>query len=221
MGITNSRTMKLKGEIIGNKVILMIDPGATNNFISLNTIHKLNLPYSFLKFGVTLDNGDKILGEGKCKQPEIRVQGVVIIEDFLILELGNTDIIMGLQWLEKLGEITTNWKEQVMKYNVGTHQFIPRDPSLGVTQISLKAMERMSRKEKHGVLIKVSHLQKNDKPAIHDPPSYLQPVLQHYQSFLSDPLSLPPVRQHDHAITLKDGVNSVNVRPYRYPQIQE
>lgn len=72
------------------------------------------------------------------------MQGLKICDDFLILELGSSDIILGLQWLEKLGDITTNWKEQIMKFSwEGQFVELRGDPSLGVTQISLKAMERV------------------------------------------------------------------------------
>ena len=33
IGLTSSKTMKLQGEIKGKGVIVMIDPGATHNFI--------------------------------------------------------------------------------------------------------------------------------------------------------------------------------------------
>lgn len=115
MAISNPKTMKLKGLIEGVEVIIMIDPGAMNNFISHKTVQQLNLPYSTsVKFGVTVGNGERIQGEGECKALCVEVQGMIILEDFLILELGNSGVILGLQWLEKLGETTTDWKKQVM-----------------------------------------------------------------------------------------------------------
>ena len=55
MGISNPKTMMLKGQIEGVEVILMIDQGATDNVMSHKTVRKLNLPYSAsVKFGVTL-----------------------------------------------------------------------------------------------------------------------------------------------------------------------
>ena len=52
----------------GVEVILMIDSGATNNFISHKIVQQLNLPYSAsIKFGVTLGNGEQIQGDGECK----------------------------------------------------------------------------------------------------------------------------------------------------------
>lgn len=68
MALTNPKTMKLRRHINVKEVILKLDPGATNNFISLKTLKELNLPYSTcVKFGVTLGNGEKLQGEGECK----------------------------------------------------------------------------------------------------------------------------------------------------------
>ena len=48
------------------------------------------------------------------------------------------------------------------------------DPSLGVTQISLKAMERVLKKEKNnGVLVELSQLQEDRKAEMNEPPAYL------------------------------------------------
>lgn len=79
MGFSNPKTMKMKGEICGMEVIILIDPGATNNFISTHNVHKLQLTYSnHIQFGVTFGNGEKIHGEGECKQLFIEVQEFTI-----------------------------------------------------------------------------------------------------------------------------------------------
>ena len=36
-----------------------------------------------------------------------------------------------------------------------------------------------------------------------------------------EPRGLPPIRKHEHKITIKEGVNPVNVRPYRYAHAQK
>jgi hypothetical protein len=97
VGLTKPKTMKLKGEIEGVEDVLMIDLGAKTNFMSLELGERLNIPYSsFFRFDVTLRNGKKIQGEGKCRQLRVEVQGFSIIEDFLILELGSTNVIIRL-----------------------------------------------------------------------------------------------------------------------------
>lgn len=44
IGISNPKTMKLKGLFCGKEVVVMIDPGATHNFVSLEIVSELNIP---------------------------------------------------------------------------------------------------------------------------------------------------------------------------------
>lgn len=46
-------------------------------------------------------------------------------------------------------------------------------------------------------------------------------VLQRHWQIFEEPKTLPPVRDTDHSITLQEGVESINVRPYRYPHVQK
>ena len=44
VGLSNPKTMKLMGSIQGEGVVIMVDPGATHNFVSLATVRKLGIP---------------------------------------------------------------------------------------------------------------------------------------------------------------------------------
>lgn len=111
MGLTSPHTMKMLGCIGEKKVVVMVDPGATHNFISLEGVEKLQVPVLPSKdFGVSFRTGEPVVGTGICKSVVLEMQVIVIVESFLPLALGNLDIILGIQWLEKLGTMTTNWK---------------------------------------------------------------------------------------------------------------
>lgn len=57
------------------------------------------------------------------------------------LDLGNSDIILGVQWLEKLGTIMTNKKTHEMIFDVGRQPVkLVGDPLLVKAKISLKFM---------------------------------------------------------------------------------
>lgn len=43
IGLTNPKTMKILGEIHGVSVVVMVDPGATHNFVSLEAVAKLGI----------------------------------------------------------------------------------------------------------------------------------------------------------------------------------
>lgn len=160
VGFTSTKTFKIRGEVNGNPVIVMIDPGATHNFIALHAVEKLGIDCSPTKaFGVSLGTGDLIQSNGECKSVVLLMQGLTVIENFLPIILGNSDLILGLQWLEKLGNMTINWKSQIISFKMGSEMVVlNEDASLGRSGIGLKAMMRTLRKERQGFLVEFNYL---------------------------------------------------------------
>ena len=224
VGLSSPKTMKLRGQINGHEVIVMIDPSATHNFISTRLIQQLKLHVVTTKeFGVSLGNGESIKGSGECKGITLQFAEVDVREDFLPFQLGNSDVLLGVQWLEKLGHVTTNWKSQRMSFKVGSRTVVLQgDASLTHTKVSLKAMIKTVRKEGGGLLVEVRQMEKSEDKAINpDIPMFLQPVLNKFGPVFKSTMGLPPYRGHEHAIVLKEGSNPVSIRPYRYPQFQK
>lgn len=230
VGITNPKTMKMLGEIMGQKVVVMVDPGATHNFISLAAVERLGLPLIPSKgFGVSLGTGAYVRGDGECMGVVLQLQGITVIENYLPLQLGNSDLILGIQWLEKLGTISTNWKTLTLKFKLGQDNVVLKgDLALGRTMISLKAMMRTIKKGGEGFMVECNHLgvpvtvgQKVNEESPKEVPKYLEATLRQHTEVFQMPSGLPPSRGHEHCITLKEGTNPVSVRPYRYPQSQK
>lgn len=98
VGLTNPKTMRLRGLLGSQEVIVLIDPGATHNFLSLGLIKAAGLEVLPTGcFGVSLGNGDAIKGEGLCKGVVLQLDGGVEVQaDFLPLELGSSDVILGV-----------------------------------------------------------------------------------------------------------------------------
>ena len=44
----------------------------------------------------------------------------------------------------------------------------------------------------------------------------MQNVLQEFRDVFKEPSTLPPSKGHDHRITLVEGAQPVNIRPYKY-----
>ena len=49
----------------------------------------------------------------------------------------------------------------------------------------------------------------------------MKELLQEFLDLFNNPSSLPSIREVDHRITLKEGTEPVNVRPYRYAHYQK
>ena len=103
-GLTTKGTMKLKGEIKGREVLVLIDSGATHNFIHNRVVEERELPgEKGTQFGVTTGDGTKCKGRGVCRRVELRLKDITIVADFLAIELENVDVILGMQWLDTTG----------------------------------------------------------------------------------------------------------------------
>lgn len=105
-GLTSPKTMKLRGTIEKQEAVILIDPDATHNFILLQLVRHKQIPITKTgSYGVTMGTGGSIKGEGVCRGVNLQVQGLNIVDEFLLLNLGSDDIILGIQWLEKLGTV--------------------------------------------------------------------------------------------------------------------
>lgn len=104
VGLTTLGTMKMTGKLGSRAVMVLVDCGATHNFLSLELVNELELPItSTTNYGVVMGTGESVKGKGICKGVVLEIQNIQAVEDFLPLELGSTDVILGMQWLGELG----------------------------------------------------------------------------------------------------------------------
>lgn len=149
VGITSKKTMKMKGRMGDRDVVVLIDSGATCNFISKKLVGELKLPVvETVGFGVAVGNGEVISGSGKCEGVEVLIQGVTIKEEFLLFELGTIDLVLGYSWLAELGETRINWGLNILRFQRDEKWVsICSDPELLKAQVSLNTMEKLCDKE--------------------------------------------------------------------------
>ena len=123
VGLTASKTMKLKGMIGSQEVVVLIDTGATHNFISMDLVKKLAIPRVATDgYGVLMGTGLAVQGDGVCKGVVLSLQKVEMVEYFLPLELGSSDVILGIWWLDSLGGMHVNRHTLAMKFKLGKTQ---------------------------------------------------------------------------------------------------
>ncbi|WOH08030.1 hypothetical protein DCAR_0727466 [Daucus carota subsp. sativus] len=114
-----------------------------------------------------------------------------------------------------------------MKFEVeGELITLKGDPTLVKSRVSLKSMLRMLKKKEMGYWVECSSLESSraqDTQLLANTtiPAFLATTISQHTQVFAEPTGLPPVRNHEHAICLKQGSNPVGVRPYRYPQSQK
>ncbi|KAF7810390.1 Retrotransposable element Tf2 [Senna tora] len=222
VGITNEKTMKLMGKVRGKEVLIMIYSGATHNFISEELVKKMGLDMENTKsYRVTLGDGYTVQQQGCCKGLEIEMQGLRIRENFYLFKLGDVDMILGVEWLESLGEVRVNWKQLTMKFKTKQGLVcLVRDPALAKSLVSMKNLMRSARKGGQGFLLELNEIamQAETDPAIDE---RIQKLIDDNAEMGKTTEGLPPHRSRDHAIIIKEGEQPPNMRPYRYLHSQK
>lgn len=139
------------------KAVILVDCGATHSFLSLDLIRQLEIPTSTTSHsGVVMGTGLSVKGRGILKGVVVEVQGLTIVEDFLPLELGSTDVILGMQWLSPLGNMEVNWKLLTMKFRMGESvKTLKGDLGLSKAGVSLKTMVKTLQQEGQGVWVEL------------------------------------------------------------------
>ena len=127
VGLSNPGTMKVKGKLLGREIIVLIDCGATHNFISESLVEELQISTkSTTNYGVILGSGTAIKGKGVCEAIEMMIGEWRVIDDFLLLELGGVDAILGMQWLYSLGITEVDWKNLILTFKLNSDFYSPR-----------------------------------------------------------------------------------------------
>ncbi|KAA0043866.1 Ty3/gypsy retrotransposon protein [Cucumis melo var. makuwa] len=120
---------QVEGKIGKEEVVILIDCGATHNFIAEKLVTKLELiPQETPNYGVN--------------------------DSFLPLELRGVDIILGMQWLYSLGVTEVDWKNLLLSFcHQGRKITIRGDPSLTKTRVSLKNLVKSWETDDQGFLV--------------------------------------------------------------------
>ena len=106
-------------------------------------------------YRVILGSGMAVKGRGICNQVELILGDWKIVDNFLPLELGGVDVILGMQWLHTLGLIEVDWRKLTLTFIQNEQKVVIKgDPSLTKARVSLKHMMKTWTPSDQGFLIK-------------------------------------------------------------------
>ena len=63
-----------------------------------------------------LGSDTAIKGKGICEVVELKMNGWNVVANFLPLELGGVDVVLGMQWLYSLGIPKVDWRNLTMTF---------------------------------------------------------------------------------------------------------
>ena len=148
-------------------------------------------------------NGEKLQGSDICNNVILSCQGCKMPVDLLILPLEGCQIVLGAQWMKKLGEITLNLDKLMVRFTYGNKTYTWQ----GIQQQDVKLVDQkiLGKEHAHGqITIMVYSIDTKQKKEtqnfLQKLPEEIQILLQQNPEVTSPIIPLPTQRQHDHKI---------------------
>ncbi|KAG7559778.1 Aspartic peptidase domain superfamily [Arabidopsis thaliana x Arabidopsis arenosa] len=211
-GVPGYSTMKVRG--IHNKRVLfvLLDSGSTHNFMDPKAAECLGVkqkPAGMTR--VSVADGSQLQVLGKVDQFKWEFQGTPFQADFMIIPLGGCDVVLGVQWLVTLGDITWNLQKLEMSFMWNKHKVLLH----GTKQGSVREVRKIKFNKGQEEQVQLSMISANviDQPGDwsisaleldnRDDASFtaVQRLKEVIADIFSEPTSLPPFRpNHNHKI---------------------
>ncbi|MCI12288.1 transposon Tf2-1 polyprotein, partial [Trifolium medium] len=209
-------TMKFQGSINGVEVLILVDSGATHNFISQKLVHQMDWAVDITpQLNVKLGNGVQIATQGVCRGLEVCIGNFKIEPMMHLFDLGCIDVVLGIEWLKTLGDTITNWKKQMMSFWYNKC-WVTLQGQEGCTN-SIVALQSILSKPKpnedQGIFWEVNPSKPKSEeknPLSTQQQTELASLLHKHDGVFQTPSGLPPQRSKDHAINLVEGQGAVN-----------
>nr|GEX04519.1 hypothetical protein [Tanacetum cinerariifolium] len=139
------RSLRLWGTICTGQLHILIDNGSTHNFLQQEVLEKMKLPITTMKqFKVYIGSGETLVCENLCSHVKLDIQGLSMEVDLYVLSMKGSNIVLGIQWLQKLGKVTHDYLQQTMEFILGeTRYTLQGDESLCIKRIILHHMRAL------------------------------------------------------------------------------
>jgi len=199
-----------------------VDPDAEANFLSSNLVDALFLPLLPMSpFHVEVGNAAIEQGLGGCKDITLVIQGITIVANFLVMELGHSEVVLSTGWVVSLRKFEGDYRNLSLSwFREGKQVTLKGDPTQSRSQANRKMMMNALRNDEEGFIVTpVCRIAESEYTQ--ECSTQVQELLQEFEEIFATPSGLPPRRPQDHPIVLKEHSDILNIRPYRYPHYQK
>lgn len=116
--VAKFNTFRMKGVVQGKRATVLIDGGASHNFIDVSMVERRRIPTTqFEGFLDEVAGGRTMACDRYIPQMSLALGRYTLVQDFYVVDIPYTNIILGVQWLITLGPITTNYNTMEMSFN--------------------------------------------------------------------------------------------------------
>ncbi|XP_015158625.1 uncharacterized protein [Solanum tuberosum] len=229
-GVTGYQTIRVTGYHEKRPLQILIDTGSTHNFIDEEMARQLGCKAStIMEQSISVADGRKVQTASICRNLQWLLQGTIFSSDFLLLPLGNIDVVLGVQWLNTLGRILFDFSKRTIEFMHQGKKHVSRGATTQVKTTKAKVLNKKPAEQVQFYMLSVNipvTFQCNHIQAItatgDDIPVVLVSLMEQYKCIFDIPTALPPHRgPYDHIIPIIDNATPISKRPYRFPGVKK
>ena len=219
--IQQEGSFRLRGVLAGQRVITLLDTGATHNFIDARFVEKRGLiTEEFEGIRVKVADGYTLRCERMIRDLPLRLNNYEFKADYYVVNMGDIDLVLGMKWLHSLEEVTLRLKDMEIRFEVdGKTHILKAIWDSDLKTISFRRMERLMRHDmvEWAAECHLAPLQEGQQKTEYHPD--IQKIrIKHDKVFSDIPPGRPPDRGIEHIIELEEGAKPIMITPYRHPK---
>lgn len=203
-------TIKLAGMVNNNQLVILVDSGSTHSFLDPAAARRLNCEVEVINpLNVSVAGGGNIECISKCPRVEWDMARHLCAATMRILPLVGYDMVLGVDLLRRLGPIELDYEEHTITFNTKGEKCMMNgiDKEVSIKMMSGKAVHKLFEK-KNKTCFSCFCMVSVVEEKVHTPADHtdLLDILKRFQSVFAITKSLTPMRDCNHEIKLKDGV---------------
>ncbi|KAL4309278.1 hypothetical protein GQ457_01G012100 [Hibiscus cannabinus] len=219
-GNVGHSTLRIQGSIKGRPLSILVDSGSTHSFITPGWAKEGMEVLATNPLVITVANGEKLYSNAKSKQLKWQMQNHQFEHDFSVLSMGGCDMVLGVDWMRRYSPVSMDFNLMTLSFQKEGELINLKGglKSASIKLISAEKFQKLAEKE-IGLMGEIYLLHTEGVES--EVRAELLPILDKFQDVFSTSKEMPPERNQDHAIVLKEGTQPVNLRPYRFPHHQK
>jgi hypothetical protein len=114
LGVPKYYIFRIRDIVHRQRVTTLVDGGATDNFIDVALVSRRNIPTK--EFKVVVAYGYNMMCTHRVRGLEVTLGNYTLTDDFYVMDLEDTHVVLGVQFLYSLGDIHMNYKDLKMDF---------------------------------------------------------------------------------------------------------
>jgi len=128
LGVPKYLTLHVRRTIRGQRVSVLVDSGATHNFINAQMVEWRGIQTErFDGFSVLVPRDQTMVCARYVPELSVTMGTYTLTDHFFVVDIPDANMIIGVQWLITLGKVMIDWKALDMEWddgNTGRHENI-------------------------------------------------------------------------------------------------